>query len=269
MQITGHSQHLLVVLMSDPVDLACYCRRLARSILAPAIVDSGGATVNAGCMTATQTTGTTPRHILFDLDGTLVDSVRITCAIIDAMLAARGIAFRADPAVARAMDAIGGEAMIAAVMGPHCRDPKQEIAEFRARHAVVATPDDLAFPGVRDALAALAAAGVGMAICSNKPQHLCEKILADLDIARHFAAIVGARAELPRKPAPDGARLALAALAADPAATLYVGDSPVDVATARAAGLPLVLVDWGYGFADARIAAPDARVLHSLVQLLD
>jgi phosphoglycolate phosphatase len=63
--------------------------------------------------------------------------------------------------------------------------------------------------------------------------------------------------------------LALAALAADPAATLYVGDSPVDVATAHAAGLPVALVCWGYGFADARIAAPDARVLHSVAQLLD
>ncbi len=250
--------------MSDLFALACYCRRLARSIL-----DSSTTNVNAGCMCATQLTGKTLRHILFDLDGTLVDSVRITCAVIDAMLAARGITFRADPAVARAMDAIGGEAMIAAVMGTHCRDPKQEIAEFRARHAVAATPADLAFPGVSDALAALAAGGVAMAICSNKPQHLCEKILADLDLAGHFAAIVGARPDLPRKPAPDGARLALAALGADPAVTLYVGDSPVDVATARAAGLPLALVDWGYGFDAARTTAPNARVLHSLAQLMD
>lgn len=207
--------------------------------------------------------------MIFDLDGTLVDSVRITCAVIDAMLADRGIAFRADPAVARAMDAIGGEAMIAAVMGPHCRDPKQEIAEFRTRHAVVATPADLAFPGMAAALAALAAAGISMAICSNKPQHLCEKILTDLDLARHFSAIVGARPDLPRKPAPDGARLALAALGADPAATLYVGDSPVDVATASAAGMPLALVTWGYGTAAARAAAPDALLLTSLAQLLD
>lgn len=220
-------------------------------------------------MTATLMPNRSLRQILFDLDGTLVDSVRITCNVINAMLATRGIAWCADPATVRAMDAIGGEAMIAAVMGPHCRDPKQEIAEFRARHAVVDTPTDLAFPGVPVALAALAANGISMAICSNKPQHLCEKILADLDLAGYFITIVGARAGLPRKPAPEAARLALAALGADPAATLYVGDSPVDVATARAAGLPLALVDWGYGFADAHTAAPDAWILHSLAQLLD
>jgi phosphoglycolate phosphatase len=202
------------------------------------------------------------RHILFDLDGTLVDSVRITCAIIDAMLADRGIAWRADPAVARAMDAVGGEAMIAAVMGPHCRDAGQEIAEFRIRHAVAETPADLAFPGVVAALAALAEAGVGMAICSNKPQALCEKILGDLGLAGHFSAIIGARPDLPRKPAPDGARLALAALRADPATTL-------DVATAAAAGVPVVLVDWGYGLAQALAAAPAAPVLHNLLELLD
>lgn len=218
---------------------------------------------------ATRPPGTVLRHIVFDLDGTLVDSVRLTCAIIDAMLAERGIAVRADPATARAMDAIGGEAMIAAVMGPHCRDPRAEIAEFRARHADIATPPDLAFAGVAGDLAALAAAGIGMAICSNKPQPLCEKILADLGLAGHFAAIIGSSPDRPRKPAPDAALAGLAALGADAAHSLYIGDSPVDVATAQAAGLPLALVAWGYGLSAARAAAPDAPVLHSLRQLLD
>lgn len=208
------------------------------------------------------------RHILFDLDGTLVDSVRMTCAIIEAMLADRGIVFPADQAIARAMDAIGGEAMIAAVMGPHCRDPKQEIAEFRARHALAATPPDLAFPGVAPALAQLASAGLGLAICSNKPQALCEKILTDLGLAGHFGVIIGASPDRPRKPAPDAALAALAHLGADPATTLYVGDSSVDVATSRAAGLDIALVDWGYGLEAARAAAPKAPVLQSLLQLL-
>jgi phosphoglycolate phosphatase len=166
------------------------------------------------------------------------------------------------------MDAIGGEAMIAAVMGSHCRDPKVEISEFRARHAVAATPPDLAFPGVADGLAALARAGIGMAICSNKPQHLCEKILVDLGFGRYFTAIVGARTDLPRKPAPDGARLATAALSARPDAMLYIGDSAVDAHTAQAAGVPLALVAWGYGLDGARREAPHAPVLQNFESLL-
>lgn len=209
------------------------------------------------------------RSILFDLDGTLVDSVRITCSIIDAMLAERGITHVADPAIARAMDTAGGEAMIAAVMGPYCQDPAADIAEFRARHAVIATPADLAFSGVADGLAVLADAGVRMAICSNKPQALCAKILGDLDLSRHFGAIVGARPGLPRKPAPEGALAALAAIGGDPATCLYVGDTAVDVATARAAGLRIALVDWGYGFADARRLAPDAPAFESMTDLID
>lgn len=209
-----------------------------------------------------------PDAMLFDLDGTLIDSVRITCAIIDAMLAARGSDDRADPAIARAMDAVGGAAMIAAVLGRHCGDPEAEIAEFRARHAVEPTPPDLAFAGVATALAALHAAGVRMAICSNKPQALCDKILADLDLARYFGAIVGARPDRPRKPAPAAAQLAMAAIGADPATCLYVGDSAVDVATAHAAGLPINLVAWGYGLAEARSAAPAAPVLASMDELV-
>lgn len=209
------------------------------------------------------------RHIIFDLDGTLVDSVRITCAIINAMLADRGATFMADPATARAMDAMGGESMIAAVMGPHCRDPKKDIVEFRARHSVAATPPDLAFPGVTDALDALARAGVAMTICSNKPQALCEKILSDLGLVGNFRAIIGSQPDLPRKPDQAGAMRALAAMGADCTNSLFVGDSAVDVATATNAGLDLALVAWGYGIDGARRAAPHAPVIDDLAQLLD
>lgn len=208
-------------------------------------------------------------HILFDLDGTLVDSVRITCAILDAMLVDRGSDRRADPALARAMDAVGGTAMIQAMLGPWCGDVDADLAEFRARHAVAATPADLAFPGVETVLADMASRGIGLGICSNKPQGLCEKILSDLDLDRYFITIVGARPDLPRKPAADGARLALAQMRADSATCLYVGDSGVDVRTAAAAGLPVALVAWGYGFDAARVLAPDVRVIHDLAELAD
>ncbi|WP_353216097.1 HAD family hydrolase [Sandarakinorhabdus sp.] len=219
-------------------------------------------------MNQTRAPGRIIRSILFDLDGTLVDSARITCAIIDAMLAARGATHTADPQLVRAMDGIGGEAMIAAVMGRHCRDPAEDIAEFRALHIVAATPDDLAFPGAAHTLAALHSGGLRLAICSNKPQALCEKILGDLDLARHFGAIVGARPQLARKPAADPAVLAMAAIGADPATSLVVGDTLIDAATALAAGVGMVLAGWGYGVAAALHEMPGLPVLQSLNDLL-
>lgn len=206
--------------------------------------------------------------LLFDLDGTLVDSVRLTCAIIDAMLAERGADHRADPALARAMDAVGGAAMIAAVMGRHCRDPDAEIAEFRRRHALVETPADLAFAGVGAGLAALARAGHAMAICTNKPQPLAERILADLGLAAHFSVIIGAAPGRPRKPAPDAAQACLAGLGAAAQHALYIGDSAVDARTAAAAGVPLIIAGWGYGTGEARAAAPAAPVAASMDALV-
>jgi phosphoglycolate phosphatase len=207
-------------------------------------------------------------HLIFDLDGTLVDSARLTGQILDSMLADRGVAMSADRDLIRAMDAVGGEAMIAAVMGRHTSDPATDLGEFRERHKIAATPPDLAFPGVTAGLAHLASAGVVMAICSNKPQHLCEKILTDLDLAKHFTAIIGSSPDRPRKPAPDAALLALRHLGAEPGSTLYCGDSLVDLATARAAGLAMVLVEWGYGVHEAFTSEPGTRVISDFEQLL-
>lgn len=203
-------------------------------------------------------------NIIFDLDGTLIDSAQLTGAIIDQMLAARGIDAHADRALIRRMDAVGGEAMIAAVLGPHSSDPVTEIAEFRALHREIAVSADLLFPGVAETLARLTARGARLAICSNKPQDLCEKILSELGLAHHFAAIIGSAPDRPRKPAPEAAQLALAGLGGTPTDTLYCGDSTIDVATAKATGLTVVLVAWGYGTADALKTAPCTPVVKSM-----
>lgn len=208
-------------------------------------------------------------NLIFDLDGTLIDSARLTGSIIDQMLAARGVPARADRAVIRRMDAVGGEAMIAAALGEHSANPAREIEEFRAIHRSITVPADLPFPGVRAALDQLRAAGIGMAICSNKPQFLCERILGELGLAQHFAAIIGSAPDRPRKPDPKSARLALDAVGGTPGDTLYCGDSGIDLATARAAGLRAALVAWGYGTAEALTLAPQTPVLHSMSAICD
>lgn len=213
----------------------------------------------------------TIQHIIFDLDGTLIDSARLTGQIIDAMLADRGVEETADRDMIRMMDAVGGEKMIAAVMGAHTVDPAADLEAFRARHRVAATPADLAFAGVAETLDALAQRGIRSAICSNKPQFLCEKILTDLGLARHFDAIIGSAPDRPRKPAPETARMALAALNGTAESTLYCGDSLVDLKTAQGAGLPMVLARWGYGAEEVIAHAPQIvaiDTMHDLVTLL-
>lgn len=207
--------------------------------------------------------------IIFDLDGTLIDSAQITAAIVDRMLAERGADTRVDRALIRRMDALGGEAMIAAALGPFSRDPAREIEEFRKIHRTIEVPADLPFPGVREALKDLGEAGIAMAICSNKPQFLCEKILGELGLARHFAAIVGSAPERARKPDPESALLALEGIAGSREDTLYCGDSEVDLATARGAGLAAALVAWGYGTEEALAREPQTPVLGSMFALRD
>lgn len=206
-------------------------------------------------------------NIIFDLDGTLIDSARITGLILDQMLAERGVGEPADREVIKAMDAVGGTAMIAAVLGPHTTDPAADLEEFRARHRRIEVPGDVLFPGVAAALGALSARGVGMAICSNKPQVLCEKILGDLGIASRFAGIFGSVPDRPRKPDPAAALLALGALGGGPETALFCGDSIIDVETATAARVAACLVSWGYGTAHARTLHPGLPVMRDMVDL--
>lgn len=209
------------------------------------------------------------QNIIFDLDGTLIDSARLTGLVIDQMLAERATGVVSDPDMIRAMDALGGEAMIAAVMGTHSTNPADDLEDFRARFLQIVVPRDLSFPGVVDGLEALRRSGGKLAICSNKPQNLCDKILCALGLEHHFVGVVGSDPARPKKPAPDAAILALQALGGNRAGTLYCGDSYIDVLTARAAGMPVVMVDWGYGTAEALALEPGLPRIGTMESLVE
>jgi phosphoglycolate phosphatase len=185
-------------------------------------------------------------NLIFDLDGTLVDSCGICIEILSSMLADRGSDHAIDPMTARPLMSVGGEAMVAALMGPACTDPTAELAEFRRRYASWRTPMESLFPHVSTGIAALDLVGYRMAICSNKPQYLCDKVLDDTGLERYFAAIVGSRDGIAKKPAPDLLHKVLGELNADPQQCLFIGDSEVDCATAAAAGMPFLYMTYGY-----------------------
>jgi phosphoglycolate phosphatase len=209
-----------------------------------------------------------PAKLIFDLDGTLVDSIPMCLLVLDAMLAARNAPMRACPEITRQNASIGGEAMIAAVMGDYCPDPARDVEEFRARYAVMPTPRSSLYPGVRKGLQTLREMGITLAVCTNKPQHLCDKVLADLGLSGMFQIAVGSRPGVAKKPAPDLMALTLAGLETTPQLCTFVGDSDLDRDVAAHFSMDFVMVTWGYGNAEEMRSVPQAADFPALVQLI-
>jgi phosphoglycolate phosphatase len=209
------------------------------------------------------------RQIIFDLDGTLVDSCATCVDILSGILAERGSDHRIDPVTARAYMSRGGLDMVAGLLGPACADPAADLADFRARYQVHKTPAETVFPGVPEGLQRMQDSGFTLSICSNKPQHLCEKVLEDTGLADYFALVVGGRTGLQPKPAPDLLNAVLAGLGTVPGECLFVGDSELDHQIAKNAAIPFHFLSYGYA---AEGWVPDACMtfacFHSLTDAI-
>ncbi|MFE8585654.1 HAD family hydrolase [Sphingomonas sp. NCPPB 2930] len=185
-------------------------------------------------------------HVIFDLDGTLVDSCAVCVDILSEILVERGSVQAIDPVGARAYMSRGGLDMVSGLLGDACRDPAADLAEFRARYQLRQTPVETLFPGVSDGLARLREGGLTLSICSNKPQILCEKVLADTGLADHFAVVVGGQPGMRPKPALDLLHAVLNRVDDPAEACLFVGDSELDHAVAAAANIPFHFMTYGY-----------------------
>ncbi len=184
-------------------------------------------------------------RIVFDLDGTLIDSAPDIQAIANRLLEAEGTA---PLSLDETRSFIGNgaarfvERMCAARGIPAERQPEL-LAAFLAAydHAVDLTRP---YPGVPEALAALGAEGHRLAVCTNKPERPARAVLGHLGLLEHFDAVIGGDSTPATKPDPAPLEAAYAALGEGP--RLYVGDSEVDAETAERAGVPFVLFTEGY-----------------------
>jgi phosphoglycolate phosphatase len=161
--------------------------------------------------------------------------------------------------------------MVAALLGDDLGDADWALDEFRRRYAATPTPPASLYPGVRRGLRALNDAGVGVAVWSNKPQSLCDKVLADLNLSDLCCAIVGTGPAVPHKPDPTGYDLALTKAGGDRGASCMVGDTLLDHAAARNVHAPFVWVSYGYGETapgDAHVANDFAAAASIVIQLL-
>jgi len=191
------------------------------------------------------------RAVAFDLDGTLVDSAPDLAAAANAMLAERGLP---PLPLARVAAAIGDgiDALVVQVLEESAgRAPDAGAAaaageRFRDLYARDVFTASRLFPGVREGLERLAARGIPPGCITNKARAFTAKLLDRAGLASRLAFVECPESAGERKPAPFMLQKACGSLGIAPGELLYVGDSALDVAAARAAGCPVVLVDYGY-----------------------
>lgn len=189
-----------------------------------------------------------PALIVFDLDGTLIDSAADLAAAINGMLADLGRAPLTVPEV-RAMIGDGVAMLVSrALAARQCEhvDPALASRLFTQHYESDATARTTVFPGAEDALKTLHAASIPLAICTNKPARITGVILQALGLTGYFARVVGGDSLPFRKPDPRVMLALLEAFGVHPEEALLVGDSEVDAATAAAARVPFVLMTHGY-----------------------
>lgn len=202
--------------------------------------------------------------IVFDLDGTLIDSIPDVASALNRLLAQEGRrALALDEA--RVMVGEGAEAMIrrgfaatgAAPEAFALEDLVERYLAFYRRHPADQT---LIYPGVRDTLERFRAQGLRLGICTNKPHEMSVLVLRELGLATFFGAVLGAGVMPAGKPDPAHIEAVLAAMGAAKEDAIYVGDSETDVITARRAGIPVVVVGYGYSRVPVDMLGADAVI---------
>lgn len=189
-----------------------------------------------------------PVLMIFDLDGTLVDSAADLAHAVNAMLGELG---REPLAVGEVRSMVGdGMARLVAraLTARQCEqaDPAAAECSFLRHYEAEPVRATAVYSGARAALDLLREKAVVLAVCTNKPAHLAEAVLEKLGLAQYFARVWGGDSLPYRKPDPRMLGTILRVFDVAPEAALMVGDSEVDALAAQAAGVPMILMKHGY-----------------------
>lgn len=198
------------------------------------------------------------KAILFDLDGTLVDTLGDISDFMNGFLRSKG--WPEHPVASyKSMVGRGLANLIRAAIPPDQSGRASELyGEVFELYERMGSGRSEPYPGAREALEVLEAAGVALAVVSNKPQPLVELMVSVLFPKTTFAGISGGAEGIPLKPDPTGALLVARACGAAPSECAFVGDSDVDMKTAKAAGMLAVGAGWGFrGESELRGAGAD------------
>ncbi|MCY7354601.1 MAG: phosphoglycolate phosphatase [Lysobacter sp.] len=191
-----------------------------------------------------------PKAVLFDLDGTLLDSAPDMLATVNAMRADRGVPpmplAELRPHVSR-----GARAMAAAAFPLTDAETRESwIPEFLDRYSIELGRHGKPFDGVEALLAAIEASGSRWGIVTNKPEYLAQALLPLLGWQARCAVMIGGDTLPVRKPDPLPLTHAAGLLGVSPSECVYVGDDKRDIQAALAAGMPSIVALWGYRLPD-------------------
>lgn len=211
-----------------------------------------------------------PRTVVFDLDGTLVDTGPDLTAALNHALGVLGrrdvdeesvkemVGLGARKLLERGLEATGvmTDELIEAGVQP--------FLDFYAANICVRSKP---YPAIEAAMDELAGAGVTLSVCTNKPQRLSELLIDALGWSGRFAAVLGADRVPQRKPHPSHVLSTIEAAGGDPRSAAFVGDSIVDVTAAKAAAIPVIAVSFGFPDRPAGTLGADA-VIDSYAELI-
>ncbi|HTZ32577.1 MAG TPA: HAD-IA family hydrolase [Methylomirabilota bacterium] len=209
----------------------------------------------------------TVRTFVFDLDGTLIDSKMDLVNSVNAMLREtdRG---ELPPDLVASYVGHGAPQLMASTLGPASTQTERHeaLAIFLKHYSRQKLAETRPYPGVVDGLQALADAGIPMAVLTNKPTQLSIEILDGLGLTKFFRSVYGGDSFSTKKPDPTGVLRVLCELGIPPDSSAMVGDSDVDIQTARNAGMLAVGVTYGFGQHD-RTNCPADIYVGTLVEL--
>lgn len=213
--------------------------------------------------------GARPTHMLFDLDGVLIDSGLDLANSVNHTLESYGharlpvqeiIDYVGDGMVnllKRSFGLSAGEAL-----------PEEVKRDYQARYLAHCTDETVLYPGVREGLTRMHAEGVKLAVVTNKPDDMTREILSRLGVLTLFASIVAPERVTRMKPDPESLLLAMREIGASPEGTLMTGDTFTDIRAGHAAGLRACAVSYGLGDAEALLAEKPEFVFHSFDELM-
>jgi phosphoglycolate phosphatase len=195
------------------------------------------------------------RCVVFDLDGTLTDSLPDLAAALNRSLGGHG---QPPLPLDQVRPMVGDGIRVLYERGYAARGlalTEADLAAGSADYAAHATVETVLYPGALNAVRALVAAGWRIAVCTNKPEAPARVLLAHVGLLSMMAAVGGGDSFAVRKPDPDHVRLTLAAAGGETETAIMVGDHHNDIAAGHGAGLATIFAAWGYGAAEMAAGA--------------